>query len=105
MCAYELDEEFDFEGKHHDNSIQGVIDNIKLIEAEKVFTPRVVAEIFALRSSGPRPVGTPSKVAGFFEKWWREADVDGFNLNCKFVTRPNSNMLLIETRCVKPWEF
>ncbi|EHL01389.1 putative monooxygenase moxC [Glarea lozoyensis 74030] len=83
LSAYEVDEEFDFAGKHHDNSIQGVIDNIKLIGTEKVFTPRVVAEMFALGGSGPRPVGTAETVADFFEKWWREGDIDGFNLNYK----------------------
>ncbi|RDI86725.1 hypothetical protein Vi05172_g3155 [Venturia inaequalis] len=83
LSQYEVDEEFDFEGKHHENTIQGVIDNIKLIGEHKVFTPRVVAEMFALGGSGPRPVGTPELVADFFEKWWREGDLDGFNVNCK----------------------
>jgi alkanesulfonate monooxygenase SsuD/methylene tetrahydromethanopterin reductase-like flavin-dependent oxidoreductase (luciferase family) len=82
LSGFALDEEFDFEGKHYDNSIQGVIDNIKVIAQEKIFTPRVVAEMFALGGSGPRPVGTPEMVADFFEQWWREGDIDGFNLNC-----------------------
>lgn len=83
LSAYAVDEEFNFEGKHHDNSIQGVIDNIKVISQEKIFTPRVVAEMFALGGSGPRPVGTPEMVADFFEQWWREGDLDGFNVNCE----------------------
>lgn len=83
LSAYTIDEVFNFEGKHHENTIQGVIDNIKLIGTEKIFTPRVVAEMFALGGSGPRPVGTPEMVADFFEKWWREGDIDGFNLNCE----------------------
>ena len=83
LSAYAIDEEFNFEGDHYDNSIQGVIDNIKVISEEKVFTPRVVAEMFALGGSGPRPVGTPEMVADFFEQWWREGDLDGFNVNCK----------------------
>ncbi len=57
LSAYAIDEEFDFEGKHHENTIQGVIDNIKVIASEKVFTPRVVAEMFGLGGSSPRPVG------------------------------------------------
>lgn len=91
LSKYSVDEEFDFAGEHHDNSIQGVIDNIKLIADEgmegvekKAFTPRVVAEMFALGGSGPRPVGTAVQVADFFEKWWRDGDIDGFNVNCKF---------------------
>jgi alkanesulfonate monooxygenase SsuD/methylene tetrahydromethanopterin reductase-like flavin-dependent oxidoreductase (luciferase family) len=82
LSGYALDEEFDFEGKHFDNTIQGVIENLKVIATEKVFTPRVVAEMFALGGSGPRPMGTPEMVADFFEKWWREGDLDGFNVNC-----------------------
>jgi alkanesulfonate monooxygenase SsuD/methylene tetrahydromethanopterin reductase-like flavin-dependent oxidoreductase (luciferase family) len=84
LSGFDVDEEFNFEGKHYDNSIQGVIDNIKLISTETKFTPRVVAEMFALGGSGPRPVGTPETVADFFEKWWREGDLDGFNVNCQF---------------------
>jgi FMN-dependent oxidoreductase (nitrilotriacetate monooxygenase family) len=57
LSGYDVDEPFDFEGKHYENSIQGVINNVKLISEEKVFTPRVVAEMFALGGSGPRPVG------------------------------------------------
>jgi alkanesulfonate monooxygenase SsuD/methylene tetrahydromethanopterin reductase-like flavin-dependent oxidoreductase (luciferase family) len=84
LSPYAIDEEFNFEGAHHDNSIIGVIDNIKLLNTEGTkFTPRVVAEMFALGSSGPRPVGTPEMVADFFEKWWREGDLDGFNVNCE----------------------
>ena len=83
LSGYAIDEEFNFEGTHYDNSIQGVIDNIKVISEETRFTPRVVAEMFALGGSGPRPVGTPEMVADFFEKWWREADIDGFNVNCE----------------------
>lgn len=84
LSGLELDEEFVFEGEKHDNTMQGVIENIKAISEEKVFTPRVVAEMFALGGSGPRPVGTPEMVADFFEKWWTESEIDGFNLNCKF---------------------
>lgn len=86
LSQYGVDEEFDFEGTHHENTIQGVIDNIKVIGEEKVFTPRIVAEMFALGGSGPRPVGTPEMVADFFEEWWREGDLDGFNVNCTFPT-------------------
>lgn len=84
LSGYALDEEFDFEGKHHENTIQGVIDNIKVIGKDyDVFTPRVVAEMFAFGGGGPRPVGTPEMVADVFEKWWREGDIDGFNISCK----------------------
>jgi alkanesulfonate monooxygenase SsuD/methylene tetrahydromethanopterin reductase-like flavin-dependent oxidoreductase (luciferase family) len=41
--------------------------------------------MFALGKSGPRPVGTPEMVADVFEKWWKEADIDGFNINCECV--------------------
>ncbi|KFA70190.1 hypothetical protein S40285_04415 [Stachybotrys chlorohalonatus IBT 40285] len=88
LSSFELDEEFNFEGKHYDNAIQGVIENIRVIGENKKFTPRVVAEMFALGGSGPRPVGTPEMVADFFEKWWREGDIDGFNIN--YVSNPGS---------------
>lgn len=70
-----------------------VIDNIKLIGTEKIFTPRVVAEMFALGGSGPRPVGTPEMVADFFEKWWREGGIDGYNLNCNSLSHPHLSSL------------
>ncbi|KAF8847054.1 hypothetical protein BDZ45DRAFT_709809 [Acephala macrosclerotiorum] len=53
-CA--VDEEFDFEEKYYENTIQGVIDNIKPIGTERGFTPMVVAGMFALGGSGLRPV-------------------------------------------------
>jgi alkanesulfonate monooxygenase SsuD/methylene tetrahydromethanopterin reductase-like flavin-dependent oxidoreductase (luciferase family) len=84
LSGYPLDEPFDFKGDHFENSIQGVIDNIKEIANQEVLTPRMIAELFALGGAGPRPIGTPEMVADFFEKWWRESDIDGFNVNCKF---------------------
>lgn len=98
LSGLAVDEEFDFEGKHHENTIQGVIDNIKLIGTERKFTPRVVAEMFALGGSGPRPVGTPRYVADFLEKWWRESGIDGFNLNCMFRLMPceRQHLLLVD---------
>lgn len=78
-----LDEEFQFEGKHYENSIQGVINNIKLISTERKFTPRVVGELYAFGGSNPRPVGSVEMIADFFEKWWKETDIDGFNVNCE----------------------
>ncbi|KAH6669953.1 luciferase-like domain-containing protein [Halenospora varia] len=90
LSGYAVDEEFDFKGEHFENSIQGVIDNVRTIAEEQGvrFTPRSVAEMFALGGSGPRPIGTPEMVADFFEKWWREADIDGFNVN--YVSNPGS---------------
>lgn len=83
LSGYLLDEPFDFKGDHFENSIQGVINNIKEISNEEVLTPRMIAELFALGGAGPRPIGTPEMVADFFEEWWRESDIDGFNVNCK----------------------
>jgi alkanesulfonate monooxygenase SsuD/methylene tetrahydromethanopterin reductase-like flavin-dependent oxidoreductase (luciferase family) len=106
LSAYAIDEEFKFDGTHYDNSIQGVIDNIKVISQEKIFTPRVVAEMFALGGSGPRPVGTPEMVADFFEQWWREGDLDGFNLNCKaLVPMLMSNLTDSLVRRLEPWKL
>ena len=83
LSGFPLDEPFDFEGTKYENSIQGVISNIQELAQDQVLTPRVVAEMFGLGGAGPRPIGTPETVADFFEKWWREADIDGFNVNCK----------------------
>lgn len=87
LSGFPIDEEFDFEGKHFDNSIQGVINNVKILSKEKVFTPRTVGERYGFSGSNPRPVGTVEMVADFFEEWWREADIDGFTFNCKFFVQ------------------
>jgi len=83
LSRYPLDEPFDFKGDHFNNSIQGIIKNIKEIANEEVLTPRKIAKLFALGGAGLSPIGTPEMVADFFEKWWGEADIDGFNINCK----------------------
>lgn len=83
LSGFPIDEEFNFEGKHYENSIQGVINNIKLVSEQKAWTPRSVGERYAFAGSNPRPVGTAETIADFFEKWWKEADIDGFNVNCE----------------------
>jgi alkanesulfonate monooxygenase SsuD/methylene tetrahydromethanopterin reductase-like flavin-dependent oxidoreductase (luciferase family) len=94
LSGVPLDEEFKFEGAHYANSIQGVVNNIKLISEQGKFTPRIAGELYAFGGSNPRPVGTPETIADFFEKWWREADVDGFNVN--YISSPSSMEDLVE---------
>ena len=62
-----------------------MINNIKLISDQKKLTPRDVGELYAFGGSNPRPVGTVEMIADFFEKWWRESDIDGFNVNCRLL--------------------
>jgi alkanesulfonate monooxygenase SsuD/methylene tetrahydromethanopterin reductase-like flavin-dependent oxidoreductase (luciferase family) len=71
LSGMPLDEEFKFEGTHYENSIQGVINNIKLISEQGKFTPRIAGELYAFGGSNPRPVGTPEMIADFMEKLWR----------------------------------
>lgn len=43
----------------------------------------MVGEKVGFGGFGPMPVGTPSQVADVMEKWFREADIDGFNIQCE----------------------
>jgi len=43
----------------------------------------MVGEKVGFGGFGPMPVGTPSQVADVMEKWFAEADIDGFNIQCK----------------------
>lgn len=44
----------------------------------------MVGEKVGFGGFGPMPVGTPSQVADTMEKCFTEADIDGFNIQCKF---------------------
>jgi len=52
------------------------------------WTPRVIAQKAAIGGLGPVAVGTPEKVADEMERWFSEADLDGFNIG--YVTTPGT---------------
>jgi alkanesulfonate monooxygenase SsuD/methylene tetrahydromethanopterin reductase-like flavin-dependent oxidoreductase (luciferase family) len=84
LSKWALDEPFDFEDAELAKAgIQGIFNNFKMVEKDKVWTPRTVGIQVAMGSFGPMPVGTPAQVADVMEKWFVEADIDGFNLQCK----------------------
>jgi len=45
----------------------------------------MVGEKVGFGGFGPMPVGIPDQVANVMEKWFTEADIDGFNIQCKFI--------------------
>lgn len=46
------------------------------------WTPRKLGAMLSLGGTTPMPIGTPEMVADFMEEWFRETDIDGFNLAC-----------------------
>lgn len=84
LSKYDLDEPFSFnDEKLGGAGIQGVFNNFKLVEKDKLWTPRMIGEKVGFGAFGPMPVGTPEMVADVMEKWFTEADIDGFNIACK----------------------
>lgn len=69
-------------------SLPGIFKNFKLVEKDKAWTPRMVGEKVGFGGFGPMPVGTPSQVADVMEQWFTEADIDGFNIQCKHAFIP-----------------
>lgn len=90
LSKYPIDEPFNFEGKAKDNTITGVINNLKTATSnDEVWTPRKLGELMALGGTTPSPVGTAEMVADVFEEWFRETDIDGFNIVCKYLVSLN----------------
>ncbi len=101
LSKFPLDEPFNFEGELKENTIQGFIKSMKNLPPNN--TPREVAERLAFGGQGPRPVGTAAMVAEELEKWVNEADVDGFNLSCKFHScTPYMSEAYCENSCRQP---
>lgn len=87
LSKYDLDEPFNFEDEQLAKAgIQGIFNNFKSIESDKPWTPRMVGEQVGLIGFGPQPCGTAEQVADVLEKWFYEADVDGFNLQCESLS-------------------
>ncbi|KAN0117739.1 hypothetical protein V8E51_003716 [Hyaloscypha variabilis] len=53
-----------------------------MVEKDKPWTPRMTWEKVGVGGFGPMPVGTPKQVALLIEKWFADADIDRFNLQC-----------------------
>lgn len=87
LGKFALDEEFKFEAKAADNAITGVINGFMTAAAESTepWTPRYLGTMAGFGGTTPKPVGTPEMVADVFEKWWRECDIDGFNIACEYL--------------------
>jgi alkanesulfonate monooxygenase SsuD/methylene tetrahydromethanopterin reductase-like flavin-dependent oxidoreductase (luciferase family) len=86
LSKYALDEPFNFDNEDLAGAgIQGIFNNFKMVEKDKPWTPRMVGEKVGFGGFGPMPVGTPEQVADVMEKWFVEADIDGFNLQCELL--------------------
>lgn len=97
------DEPFIFDDINSDNSIHTMLKTIKRYDKDGTLTPRKLGEQMAFCGFAPIPVGTPEMVADLMEKWVNEADIDGFNVACKF-SLPHflQSILSISVRCFKP---
>ena len=78
MAPYGDDEELHLV---ENNAIRSYIEGL-MNHGPKVgkWTKRTLAEHIMVGGLGPTPVGTPAQVADEFERWVKEADVDGFNI-------------------------
>jgi alkanesulfonate monooxygenase SsuD/methylene tetrahydromethanopterin reductase-like flavin-dependent oxidoreductase (luciferase family) len=86
---YALDEPLNFDNEDlADAGIQGILNNFKMVEKDKPWTPRMTWEKVGVGGFGPMPVGTPKQVALLIEKWFVDADIDRFNLQCEYSLPP-----------------
>lgn len=92
LSKYDLDEPFNFEDEDLSKAgIQGIFNNFKTVEKDgpaTAWTPRMVGKKTGFCGFGPIPVGTPEQVADVMEKWFVEAGIDGFNIQCKSCPSP-----------------
>ncbi|RDW74809.1 hypothetical protein BP6252_05951 [Coleophoma cylindrospora] len=88
LSLYPIDEPLKFNGDIKENAIHGFINNMQYLGDKDKITPRDLGELLAFGGLGPRPIGTPEKVADELEKWMVEGDIDGFNLSP--VSNPGS---------------
>jgi alkanesulfonate monooxygenase SsuD/methylene tetrahydromethanopterin reductase-like flavin-dependent oxidoreductase (luciferase family) len=85
LSKYPADEPFDvLSVGQSDNAIHAIINTLKRYKDE-VMTPRMLGQKMAFCGFGPMPVGTPEMVADIMEDWVNNADIDGFNIACKFA--------------------
>ena len=89
LSQYPPDEPFEFKGDKSDSAIYGWIEGVKAATAsdsdDGPWTPRKIGAMMCMGLSTSSPVGTAAEVADVLEKWMEEADVDGFNLQRKFL--------------------
>lgn len=87
LSKYPLDQPFNFDDEELSKAgIQGIFNNFKMVEKDKPWTPRMVGHKVGFGGFGPMPVGTPEQVADVMEKWFLEGGVDGFNIQCNFLS-------------------
>jgi alkanesulfonate monooxygenase SsuD/methylene tetrahydromethanopterin reductase-like flavin-dependent oxidoreductase (luciferase family) len=58
------------------------------------WTKSTVAKRLSLGGLGATVVGTPTQIADEFERWVREADIDGFNI--AYAIKPGTFVDVIE---------
>lgn len=62
------------------NGIRGVLDLYTKLDPTTRWTPRAIGEFLGIAGGGAKIVGGPVSAADQLEKWFDEADIDGFNL-------------------------
>ena len=62
------------------NAIQTFVEGFSIMDPDRTWTLRQIAEFVGIGGFAPIIVGSPQTVANELERWMTEADVDGFNI-------------------------
>jgi len=96
LSKYPLDEPFEFKGDKSDASIYGWIETVQIASAEQSdgpWTPRKLGGMMLMGPASTSPVGTATEVADVLERWMDETDIDGFNMQRKFLHQVHDGTL------------
>ncbi|CAK7232470.1 hypothetical protein SBRCBS47491_008282 [Sporothrix bragantina] len=101
MSEFPLDEPLELSERPGVSAIVSTFNALDDLQADgatggekQPWTPRRIGMRLAMGGLHPQPVGTAVEVADVFEKWVREADVDGFNIG--LITNPQSSRDIVE---------
>ena len=62
------------------NAIQTFVEGFSIMDPDRTWTLRQIAEFLGIGGFAPIIVGSPQTVATELERWMTEADIDGFNI-------------------------
>jgi alkanesulfonate monooxygenase SsuD/methylene tetrahydromethanopterin reductase-like flavin-dependent oxidoreductase (luciferase family) len=82
LSQFPLDEPLKL-GEGIGENLQTMVNVMKSLEKEGM-TLRELGHDFAFLGFGCIPIGTPDMIADVIERWIEVADIDGFNLGCKY---------------------